>query len=141
MKEVLTGMAAAIGTAIIFWAWGGISKIPDIISVPSGAVVAFDAETCPSEGWKEYKAAYGRFVRGIDRSGSNVDPDGERNPGSLQEDEFKAHNHSEQRFKIGTHCGLDGCNGGPTNETVQTGSTGGQETRPRNVALLYCVKL
>ena len=36
--------------------------------IPSGAVMAFNQNSCPF-GWLEYKAAYGRFIRGIDKSG------------------------------------------------------------------------
>ena len=40
-------------------------------TVPSGMVAAFNLTACPS-GWTEYTPAYGRFIRGIDKSGSNT---------------------------------------------------------------------
>ncbi|MBC8031864.1 MAG: hypothetical protein H7Z16_17410 [Pyrinomonadaceae bacterium] len=52
---------------------------------PAGAVIAFDLAGCPA-GWSEYTPAYGRFVRGIDKSGGRIDTDGQRAPGSTQED-------------------------------------------------------
>src|SRR5215471_8524467 len=33
-----------------------------------GAVMSFNRDSCPA-GWKEYSPAYGRFIRGIDKSG------------------------------------------------------------------------
>jgi hypothetical protein len=52
---------------------------------PAGAVIAFDLSACPA-GWTEYAQARGRFIRGIDRSGQNIDPDGQRSLGGTQED-------------------------------------------------------
>jgi len=58
-----------------------------------GAVVSFNRASCP-RGWEEYAPAYGRFVRGVDTSGSKAtDPDGKRAPGNLQADAFKKHDH------------------------------------------------
>ena len=141
MREVVIGITTALGILAILWVVGLIGTIPDIIAIPRKAVIAFDSKECPSEGWEEYKLAYGRFVRGIDRSDPKVDPDGERSPGSLQEDMFKKHIHEfnaarsyngeNGRRSRAKHSGRD--------DTTE--STGGAETRPKNVALLYCVKL
>ncbi len=107
------------------------------------AVVAFNLPTCPA-GWEEYTPAYGRFIRGIDKSGTAIDPRSPRTPGSLQDDEFKKHNHTRDNdvWDFGntqqsgaTQCGT--CQGYGHGNTV-TGETGGDETRPKNVALLYC---
>lgn len=116
-----------------------IEKIENI-NIPKGAVVAFDTKECPT-GWSEYVQAYGRFIRGIDRSGGKIDPDGERLPGKIQGDLFKSHNHSASGTK-GTHKnGSDGSGERVTNSaTVDSSSSGGNETRPKNVALLYCKK-
>lgn len=107
--------------------------------VPKGAVVAFNLDECPS-GWTEFKPAYGRFVRGIDRSGGNLDPDGERPPGEIQGHAFASHTHRYNGRAANKAPGSGGGqalgwlnqNGGATH------STGGNETRPVNVALLYC---
>ena len=105
-------------------------------AVPSGAVIAFDLASCPA-GWSEYEKAHGRFIRGIDRGDPITDPQGERKPGSLQEDLLKSHTH--------THKAPRGFNSGAGNHarakpdsTGTTSATGGAETRPKNVALLYC---
>lgn len=57
-------------------------------AVPSGAVMAFRLAACPAQ-WTEYAAAYGRFIRGIDKSGRQVDPDGQRPLESAQEDAIR----------------------------------------------------
>lgn len=121
----------------------------------SGMVVSFASSSCPSP-WIPYKPAEGRFIRGLDPSGK-VDADGVRVPGSTQEDSLKAHLHT-----MGTN-GTDTlamAGGGGTQRLAHFGSTsdpspnhfggGGKkqtdnnepqvsETRPKNVALLYCI--
>ena len=55
---------------------------------PAGAVIAFNRSGCPA-GWSEYGPARGRFIRGIDKSGENTDPSGQRAPGNTQEDAIR----------------------------------------------------
>jgi len=114
--------------------------------IPPGAVIAFNSHQCPP-GWEEYSPAYGRFIRGIDRGETKVDPVGERGPGSHQEDQFASHSHARPK-------GVYDAGGGPASSWVAhgryfgyghsnppaTGEAGGNETRPENVALLYCEK-
>ena len=108
-------------------------------------VVPFNSASCPS-GWKEYTPAYGRFIRGLDKS-NEIDP--KRKLSSLQEDVIKSHFHEM------------GVNGADTTTMVpggaaqrldfnsdiyggggrkRTHSVGEKETRPKNVALLFCIK-
>lgn len=116
-----------------------------------GAVVAFNAKDCPA-GWSEYTAAQGRFVRGIDKAAtaaSAVDPDGLRAPGSVQGDMLASHKHGlprsarifvpEKRQSDNNFIGAapPGVWSNAIGETVETG---GAETRPKNVALLYCLR-
>ncbi len=68
------------------------ARVGTASSVPSGAVMAFNLSACPT-GWSEYAPAYGRFIRGIDKSGTNIDPSGQRSPGDVQADDFKTHSH------------------------------------------------
>lgn len=83
----------------------------------------------------------GEFVRGWD-NGKGVDTG--RTFGSKQSDEFKSHSHTTT-IMIGDN-NVDGVDsttvrsGDHHNETRQTAATGGTETRPRNVALLPCIK-
>ncbi|NRF25901.1 hypothetical protein HRJ45_12400 [Vibrio coralliilyticus] len=146
IREVSVALISSLLTAVLLWAVGWIGKIPSVISVPSGAVVAFNLESCPPDGgWREYKAAYGRFIRGIDRSKDYIDPAGERTIGSFQEDAIKSHSHTTT-IMIGDN-NIDGVDsttrrsGDHHNQNRSTGRFGVDETRPKNVALLYCEKV
>lgn len=82
----------------------------------------------------------GEFIRGLD-GGRGVDTG--RTLGSAQADELKSHTHDLTAYQYsssdyGRITGND--NGGAAWPTFQTGATGGTETRPRNVALLPCIK-
>ena len=48
---VVVLMAVAVGASAEF-------------KMPVGAIIAFDAEKCPSDGWSEYSRAAGRFLIG-----------------------------------------------------------------------------
>lgn len=102
------------------------------------SVVPFALAQCP-DGWKEYAPAYGRFVRGIDRGDPKIDPDGERQPGGLQNDAFKSHSHPypfPEKYSGGSGNSLRTKYHTPLKK--RTDPAGGSETRPNNVALLYC---
>ena len=135
--------------------------------VPTGAVLPFAMSTAPS-GWLEcdgaavsrttYAALFsaigtthgtgdgsttfnvpdlrGEFVRGWDH-GRGVDSG--RSFGSAQSDDLKAHTHPASS-NPGSGGGSMFQSTGGTPTTINTGSTGGTETRPRNKALMYCVK-
>ena len=79
----------------------------------------------------------GEFMRGWDDSRGI---DNGRSFGSAQADELKAHTHT---FSTHYNTGAGGVplqgTSSPTG-TVTTSSTGGTETRPRNIALLACIK-
>ncbi|MDD2871325.1 MAG: hypothetical protein PHS49_05010 [Candidatus Gracilibacteria bacterium] len=117
-------------------------------SVPSGAVMAFDLQACPT-GWTEYTALQGKFIRGADTGAVN-DPDfasrtggtGARKIGSTQNDDFKSHNHYSPTRDggAGTHEVGDSNSGVDFPPYETTSNTGGNETRPKNVYLLYCKK-
>lgn len=112
------------------------------IPIPPGAVVAFNLEICP-EGWDDYTPAYGRFIRGIDKSGDKIDPDGRREHGNTQEDSLKRHSHTVNGNSGYHKNGSDGSGEQENNTaTVTTSVTGNShETRPKNVALLHCEKV
>jgi len=113
-----------------------------------GLVVAFVASTCPAP-WIVYVPAQGRFIRGLDPSGTN-DPDGNlRSVGSVQSDGIANHTHTMGVNGTDTTAMVPGVQrlahfnpdprygAGPKKET--DANTGGiTETRPKNVALLYC---
>ncbi len=77
----------------------------------------------------------GVFVRGYDHS-AGVDP--ARVFGTKQLDDFKSHAHTQVLSSTGTYTGAAGTTFGITSSS--TGSTGGTETRPVNIALLPCIK-
>ena len=90
----------------------------------------------------------GEFVRGLD-DGRGVDSG--RALGSAQADEIEAHNHRVYGLAGGpiavvgsqTASLMGGQSGGYTNSyggIPHIEDTGGTETRPRNIALLYCIK-
>lgn len=81
----------------------------------------------------------GEFVRGWD-DGRGVDTG--RAFGSTQADELKSHTHTTDSFDAATSGGLNsfGTYGNVPNGNKATNATGGAETRPRNVALLPCIK-
>lgn len=124
---------------------------PVIVSeAPVGAVVSFDLESCPEMmGWEEYPKAYGVFVRGIDRGDKKRDPDGERVRGSFQKESFGTHYHA---FFGTSSAGTTSADRGSDRQGLwhggdpeqknrrDTSPSGEQETRPANIALLYCVK-
>jgi microcystin-dependent protein len=79
----------------------------------------------------------GEFIRGWD-DGRGVDSG--RAFGSTQTDAFKSHTHTQQVNATGSR-GVGGSNEFLyVGTTADTGATGGTETRPRNVALLACIK-
>ena len=85
----------------------------------------------------------GEFIRGWadDRA-----VDTGRSFGSSQVDDFKSHNHSYSsngsgmagRINPGISAGFSGNGIGDVSFSIS--NTGGTETRPRNIALLYCIK-
>lgn len=83
----------------------------------------------------------GVFVRGWADGKSNSSGkiyDAGRNFGSEQADAFKSHTHD---YKGQTGSGGSGTSSRDAeNTTLTTAATGDVETRPRNVALMYCIK-
>ena len=83
----------------------------------------------------------GEFVRGWD-DGAGVDTG--RIFGSTQTDAFAAHTHTTTITPTDrTGTGSDVGNGGGVSEAplnIISSSVGGGETRPKNIALLYCIK-
>jgi microcystin-dependent protein len=78
----------------------------------------------------------GEFIRSLD-DGRGVDAS--RSLGSFQADENKAHTHHlEGRY--GASSGAISTDGYWPKNNKSTGSSGGNESRPRNVALLACIK-
>lgn len=118
----------------------------------SSIVAAFAANTCPSP-WVPYTPAAGRFIRGIDPSGT-IDPKGTRTFGDLQDDGVGDHIHNvgigsadsstmvpatstvPHQNRLASFVG-DQYNM-PAQQTTSGTPHNAGETRPKNVALLYC---
>jgi hypothetical protein len=130
--------------------------IPEVVDeyhhTPKNSVLAFSSSSCPA-GWTEYKPAYGRFIRGIDRSGKSIDPDANREVGTYQSDMFERHEHGITWIHVNEAKQINGkwnniypqLPNGYSDRASNASSKGasakgGDETRPRNVALLYCIK-
>lgn len=80
----------------------------------------------------------GIFIRDWD-DGAGIDPG--RGIGTYQADSFASHTHTFQTNQTGTSgtAGPAGSTSNPT-ATITTSATGGSETRPKNAALLVCIK-
>lgn len=79
----------------------------------------------------------GEFIRGWSNGRSGVDVG--RGFGSTQLDEFRSHTHPtvNASVNISAGAGSNGYYAYPSGGT--SGATGGDETRPRNVALQFCI--
>lgn len=138
-------------------------------SIPTGAVMAFNLISCPSgwalsDGTNGTRDLRGMFVRGF---GTSTDGTASGAFGQKQNDAFDSHSHTGTTNSAGAHThgydswsvnndGTAGSNdanagdsaivrttnsGGAHTHAFTTNSTGGSETRPDNVALLYCQKI
>ena len=130
----------------------------DAVSVPVGAVVAFDLpEGCPKDkGWRHYSAGAGRFIVGVgrhtlnDRYGSpleSLEPDqtGGHRTHKLVEDELPEHSHTYQ-FSSGSlspkHTDTTMSEFGAKDRIEKTGLVGKNiphNNMPPFVALRYCI--
>ncbi|PKL15001.1 MAG: hypothetical protein CVV50_01540 [Spirochaetae bacterium HGW-Spirochaetae-6] len=122
--------------------------------VPSKAIMPFYSN-CPAnwviaDGSNGTPDLRGQFLRGLNDFGSGIRNDGKQDPngegrtlGSWQGDELKSHNHNHNTF-AGIHYvyGSSGAHNGRWIDvaTGTTTSTGGSETRSKNVGLIFCMK-
>lgn len=79
----------------------------------------------------------GEFIRGWD-NGRGIDSN--RNIGTSQNDELKSHTHTESVGRSGQGGSEFSINNDGNTGFNITGATGGSETRPRNIAMMYCIK-
>jgi hypothetical protein len=77
-------VAGTVRSTVGFQFPDGSQQATAAVNIPSGAVVPFNLGNCPA-GWTDYTFAYGRFIRGIDKSGQSIDPAGQRNVNNLQD--------------------------------------------------------
>jgi hypothetical protein len=135
---------------------GGASTSVSGGGIPSGFIGAFDLASCP-DGWSEYALARGRFLRGIDSTGT-IDPSGTRIPGNTQEDAIRNITGSFTTYYNSNNVNAsDLFHGVASNGKGTLGSGSGYyvnqmtfdassvvptapENRPKNVAVLFCKK-
>ena len=84
----------------------------------------------------------GEFIRGLD-NGRGIDAG--RELGNVQMDEFKSHYHGfldrpNMRLESGVYTWTPQVMEVAEQDSISTTRAGGSETRPRNIALLACVK-
>jgi len=80
----------------------------------------------------------GEFIRGFD-NGRGVDSG--RTIGSFQADDLKSHTHTVPTFESYNSSSVGAVNYGSHSITdISTNASGGNETRPRNIAMMYCIK-
>jgi microcystin-dependent protein len=146
-----------------------IAAIPTVEAIPSGTIIWTARNTAPTgylaaDGAAVSRTTYatlfsaigtvygggngsttfnvpdlrGEFIRGWD-NGRGVDSG--RTLGTAQADELRSHTHSTNNFQE-TGSGLRGGGSGTiySNVGTSTGAAGGAETRPRNIAMLGCIK-
>jgi microcystin-dependent protein len=168
MKGNLSGGIASPSNVTIAALVTALLATGSFAAIPSGSVSAFANSTVPTS-WLEcngaavsrttYAALFtalgttygvgdgtttfnvpdlrGEFIRGWDHSKGT---DSGRAIASLQTDDLKAHTHTLS-MQTGTIQYSNGGTGFPAlNGSSTTGSTGGTETRPRNIAMMYCIK-
>ena len=139
-----------------------------VAGVPAGAIMHF-AMTAPPTGWLKANGALvsrttyaslfsaigtifgagdgsttfalpdvrGEFLRGLD-DGRGVDTG--RTIGSAQDDTMEGHTHGLNEVVVAAGTGAIVSNAGATGTGRFVSSFGGTETRPRNIALLACIK-
>ncbi len=154
-QNVTVRLVGYIDESIISAVGGGVPSEPSApYDTPSGAVLPFNLTTCPT-GWIPSDGTNGtvdmrnRFVRGLGTG---------RTLGSFQDDAFQGHAHQVSAQSNGpgggngTYMGTSGGRGAATLDDRVLGVVGtyvgnpfgtarvADETRPDNIALLYCQK-
>jgi hypothetical protein len=141
----------SIGASQYCDASGGNCATPPLVGVgvgvPAGAIMAFNLTTCPS-GWVPADGTNGTpdlrgsFIRGV---GTNSDGTASGAFGVKQVDDFKSHSHTLNGGPMGIYFGgtnmANGYGRFDVSGAMSIGNTGGTETRPKNVALLYCQRI
>jgi Chaperone of endosialidase len=133
---------ASAGTYPVALGLGGTSAG----NIPTGTIAAFAGLACPS-GWTEYTQSRGLFLRGYD-NGTGNDPNGNRAVGNVEADSVVSHTHTNSTATVYNTGGTGSVtlaagsafavNIGANISGSATGATGGAETRPRNVVVMYC---
>lgn len=98
MREILIGAAGAVvAVLIVAVAERSFDAMSTLLgpSIPSGAVVAFEADKCPDD-WELYHAGAGRFLFGADNE-HELRSEGGTKEHQLTVSEMPAHRHDDRR--------------------------------------------
>ena len=141
----LSSLTATTGESLTAAKWNELVNH----ATPSGAIMAFNLASCPT-GWSAADGTGGNpdlrweFIRGLD-DGRWVDAG--RVLASAQWDDVEPHSHP---LSLVTNSSWTAGSGGqaraadqfwnPAAPDTNTYNSTGVETRPRNVAFLYCIK-
>jgi len=121
--------------------WDALNNADNNINVISDADWLAGRTGCWSagDGSTTFRApkVLGDFLRVWDSTGLIDDS---RVLGSWQADEFKSHNHSLGLRKSNNNYSSGSGNGPMTGSSLNSGDTGGTETRPRNTAWMLCFR-
>lgn len=153
-KEIIIGISTAIGTTLVLYLAGKITQFPTVL-VPSSAVVAFNAASCP-DGWKKTEFTMGRFVVGVGKAkDSNLSSrylleSGGEEQHRLTVDEMPKHKHiwkgvsvdkqDEYGFEHSEHNVYLSSKDVIDNISQPEGMDQPHNNMPPYVALLYCEK-
>ena len=137
ITPILTGMVAPFGASSAPFGWLACNGLAHSRTTYAKLFAVIGETFGAGDGSTTFNMPElrGEFVRGLD-DGRGVDSG--RALGTAQADMFKAHTHTYNDNVLAGNAGAQGDY--PSNSSNATGSTGGTETRPRNVALLYCIK-
>ena len=142
------------------------SRLETAARVPPGTIVAYYLSAAPPDGWllcdgltsvpvnselyalgvhttPDFRAMFLRGRNGT-RSDAWKDPGGDRAVGAYQPDELKSHEHQSpvKTWMVWNGAASHDClvEGGPNDIVRYVSATGGDETRPKNVAVNYIIK-
>lgn len=118
-----------------------------------GSAVDFTSNGTGTHSWHTeflLRDRRGLFTRGWDHGAGN-DPDAASRTdrgdgttgdyvGTKQADEYGSHSHTVAVSDSYTYVSSTAASGGPTSRYGNTGSSGGNETRPKNINTMYCIK-
>lgn len=146
VNSMLVGMVAAfaMNSAPVGWLQCNGDTIPNGNGTVQGKTANFSAlyallgSTHGTLG--QLPDLRGYFVRG---AGTNSDGTGSGTFGAKQADDLKSHTHTFNQAWVGgggTFASRDPNQYNLNQTSTTTGATGGTETRPKNIPMLYCIK-
>ena len=69
LEKIIPGVVGGLLTALVLWLFGVFAAEGNKLVLPKHAVSAFNLQSCPSPGWKEYTQSRGRYIVGLQPNG------------------------------------------------------------------------